>query len=423
MTTDSRISPNALTLLLITSAAESLLSLYQWMELLVVRSGGSAVCSINETVNCATVWNSGFASRVHSSLGMPVAGLGLVWGLTAFGLSVLLARRVAAGGDQLGPTAAAKLWGALGALSCITFGVASMKIGAVCLTCLGTYALTIGFALPALLLLPGGFVEGPTVRPAVMWIGLIAAPVFLVLLWPGANTPKAEAAVSAGPRDADVEKFFATLPWAESQAIADARAHWRAAPVVDASAFKTHERYGPPNAPVRIVEFTDVRCPHCAALLAGLDRIKHAVPADNVSIEPRYFPLDSECNHKVRQSSEDGVRCLGAKVQICLEGTPQFWPVRQELFENQSALTKEKVLEIAAKGMPLEKLQACVAAPETQARIDEDVQYALLFNPEGTPIVSLNGKSAEPAINFLYGMAMSKGDPDTKYFAKLPAPR
>lgn len=416
----NKISPNALALMLVTALAESLLSIYQWMELLLVRGGGTATCAINDTVNCATVWSSDFASRVHALIGMPVAGLGLVWGLTAFGISVVIVHRMISGADTEGPVAAAKVWAALGVLSCITFGVASAKIGAVCLTCLGTYALTIGFALPVLLLLP----KVPSFVPGAVWLGAIAVPIFLALLWPGSQTPKGTpTAINKGPKEEDVEKYFANLEWGEAQAAAEARAAWKQSTPRDTSAFKVHERYGPADAPVKIVEFTDILCGHCRTLIATLDMLKKAVPAANLSIEPRYFPLDSECNTKVAMSSGDGVRCLGAKVQICLEGTPQYWTVRDELFENQSSLGKSKILQIASKAMPMEKLEACVAAPQTQARIDEDVAYAGLYDPKGTPIVLLNGQETPPIAAFLYGMVMSKGDPNTKYFAKLPTTR
>src|SRR5262249_12227580 len=84
-------------LLLGTSAALSLLALFQWMELVVVRSGGNSVCNINQTVNCEAVWNSEFASRIHSLVGLPVAGLGEVWGLTAFCGSCFLVYRALSG--------------------------------------------------------------------------------------------------------------------------------------------------------------------------------------------------------------------------------------------------------------------------------------------------------------------------------------
>ena len=47
----------------------------------------------------------------------------------------------------------------------------------------------------------------------------------------------------------------------------------------------------------------------------------------------------------------------------------------------------------------------------------------MMFNPEGTPIVVLNGRSTLPTPSFLYGMAMAKGDADTRYFSRLPPPR
>jgi len=414
----NKTSSNALSLMLVTALAESLLAVYQWMELLLVRSGGTATCAINETVNCATVWNSDFASRVHGLLGMPVAGLGLVWGLTAFGVSVVIARKLIAGDDAAGPIAAAKVWAALGALSCITFGVASVKLGAVCLTCLGTYALTIGFALPVLLLLP----KPPSLTPALGWLAAIAVPVFVVLLWPGSLTPKGTATPlkeASKTDEAETMKYFASLPWAEAKATADARDAYLKAASPDASGYQTREVYGPANAPVKLVEFTDILCGHCRALIANLEQLKKAVPAANFSIEPRYFPLDSECNKKVTQSSGDGVRCLGAKAQICLEGNEKFWELRSELFENQQGLSKQKIYEIATKGMPLDKLQACIDSKVTQARIDEDVAYAMLFELQGTPLVLLNGREAPPVPAFLYGMMLSKGDPKSKYFEKL----
>jgi len=271
-----------------------------------------------------------------------------------------------------------------------------------------------------LLLLP----KAPSLTPAAGWLGSIAVPIFLVLLWPGSLTPKGTStAIKEQPKNEDVEKYFAGLQWAEAQATADARMSWLKAPLADVSPFGVHVRYGPADAPVKLVEFTDILCGHCAALIATLDGLKKAVPAGHLSIEPRYFPLDAECNKQVKMSSGDGVRCLGAKAQICLESSPQYWALRSELFENQASLSKEKIFQIASKGMAAEKLQACLAAPQTQMRLDQDVAYATLFNPQGTPIVVLNGKETPPVPAFLYGMMMGKGDANTKYFAKLPAAR
>ena len=79
----ARPSNAALGVLLASGLATTGLAVYQWLELLVVRQGGKVACSVNETVNCATVWNSSFSSSIHDTLGMPVAALGVVWGVAA----------------------------------------------------------------------------------------------------------------------------------------------------------------------------------------------------------------------------------------------------------------------------------------------------------------------------------------------------
>ena len=60
-----QLSPITPVMLLATSCALSLLALFQWMELVLVRSGGQSICNINQTINCEAVWNSQFASRIH----------------------------------------------------------------------------------------------------------------------------------------------------------------------------------------------------------------------------------------------------------------------------------------------------------------------------------------------------------------------
>jgi protein-disulfide isomerase len=68
-------------------------------------------------------------------------------------------------------------------------------------------------------------------------------------------------------------------------------------------------------------------------------------------------------------------------------------------------------------------LDACIAAPETQARLDQDVDYAMRFKPEGTPIVLANGRVTIPSLWFLYGLAAASGNPDAPWLKALPPPQ
>lgn len=411
------------------SAANALLAVWQWMELILVSSGGKAACSVNETVDCAQVWQSEFAGRVHAVTGLPIAGLGLQWSLVAFALSLWLIHRALTGGDTKALETSIKAWAALGFLSCITFGVASARLGMLCPSCLVTYVITASYAAVAFVMLPPP--RAPDLMPLLRALPralMLAVPLHLALLYPASRTPKSGgAALSGGGElsDQQVLDYFARLTPVEAQATADARAEWLAAKVPDFPVPPARQRFGPADAPMKLVEFTDVLCGHCRTLVAMLNELKKASPKGRLSIEPRYFPLDGECNPHAGPPKGDGVRCLGAKVQLCLEGRPEFWDVRDALFENQSTLSQDKIWELATEkgGTSRAELEACVKSPATAEKLQTDIAWAMAYGIEGTPLVLVNGKVSSGMGPFLFGMAMSGGDPSSKYFAKLPAAR
>jgi len=421
--------PSALALLTLvaSAAANSALAIYQWRELFSIRSGGTAACSINETVNCAAVWSSPFASKMHDWFGMPVAGLGLVWALTAVVLAGLVAWRVGADREVSMLLGSVKVTALVGVLACITFASASFAAGALCLTCLGTYALVAVYAFGAFVLLPRPMLVTDTLGLSVASAAVIAAPIFLGLLWVGQKTPKAvEAKISATAESSDSElsKYLEQMPQAERQFTADARARWLAATKPPLAAPAARALLGAPTAPVAVVEFTDILCSHCKQLEQMLSELRRVLPEGRLSIDARQFPLDGECNSMIPKVWGDGIRCLAARAQVCLEGTPALWPVKRELFDNQAVLTKELILETATRhsGLSRESLLACVVKPETQARIDEDIAYAQAYSIEGTPLVLINGKESMPAGGFLLALAINGGNPDAPFFRTLPPP-
>lgn len=410
----------ALGTLTVSSAGLLGLAIYQWLELLEVRAGHQAACSVNEVVNCAKVWDSPFAHLVHEYLGMPVAGLGVLWGTVALVLTFLLSQKP----DLF--INAVKTWALLGLLSCVTFVSASFEAGALCLTCLGTYVLTAVYAVGALKLLGGPAI--PPVGPLLNGLGWsvgLALPLYLGLLYPGSKTPQEAAALPEvkPEQKGDLAAIIDSLPAQEAEMTSWARNEWKKASPIDASMFPVHVKKGLDAAPVRIVEFTDVMCPHCAQFETMLGQLEGMAPAGSFSQEPRYYPLDSECNPDLKGTSGDGIRCYGAKLQICTEQLPRFFELRRELFASQRQLNQGVMLAIALRfGANSDALQACLKAPETTARLNEDLAYAKKAGIEGTPLVLLNGKVAPPAPVFLLGMILNGGNADAPAFSKLPPP-
>lgn len=406
--------------LTVSSAGLLGLAIYQWVELISVRAGHQTVCSVNDVVDCAKVWNSPFSHLVQENLGIPVAGLGVLWGTVALVLAFFLTQKP----DIF--TNAVKTWALLGVLSCVTFISASVQAKGVCLTCLGTYVLTAVYAVGAFKLLNGpalpslgGLVNG------LGWSLVLAVPLFLGLLYPGSKTPKETVALPEvkPEQKGDLAAMIDSLPREEAEGTAWARNEWRKSPTIDASMFPVHVKKGMDGAPVRIVEFTDIMCPHCAQFENLLGQIETMTAPGSFTQEPRYYPLDSECNPEIKGTAHDGIRCYGAKLQICTEQLPKFFELRRELFANQRQLTQGVMLAIALRfGADADTLQACIKAPETTARLNEDIAYAKKAGIEGTPLVLLNGKMAPPAPVFLLGMIQSGGNVDLPAFAKLPPP-
>lgn len=423
----TRPSTAALATMLGSSAALTGLAVYQWYELLELRAGHTPACAVNETLNCGAVWNSPFAHRVHDLLGLPVAGLGVLWGLVALLLAGLVAMKGlgAAGRPFVG---GAKLTAGVGVLSVVTFVAASFAAKAVCLTCLGTYALVAVYGVGALGLLDRpGLPSSAELGAALGWCLVLTVPAFLLLLIPGGRTPKAaevKVPVVQNPSDPNsVDAIFDSMGPQEKLQTAWARAQWQKGQPKDVSMYPVRHRSGPADAKVKVVEFTDILCGHCAQFNALMGEIERLAPPGSLSVEPRYYPLDAECNPTMKNTAGDGVRCFGAKLQLCLESNPRFHELRNELFANQQRLDQQLMLSIATKyGAQPMVLQACIASADTQARLNQDIEYATRHGIQGTPLVLLNGREAPPAPAFLLGMVLSGGNADAPFFQKLPPP-
>jgi serine/threonine-protein kinase len=238
------------------------------------------------------------------------------------------------------------------------------------------------------------------------------------------KTPKSAADVGraalergAGKGNPALEEFLGTLAPGLKQTLSDSlfiHKNGIALPPGPARAL-----LGSPNAKLRLTEFTDVLCDHCAQLHETLQQLRQMAPPDSFSIEPRQFPLDAECNAAV-QRREGPLRCLAAKAQICVEGHEKAFEYSGALFAKQKTLTTGDVYALAAPYMKRPELEACIQSPETNAKLQADIELAMRYELDGTPLVLLNGRKAVAFPPFLYAMALTQGQIDHPAFASLP---
>jgi len=134
---------------------------------------------------------------------------------------------------------------------------------------------------------------------------------------------------------------------------------------------------GRPDAPVTLVEFTDLECPFCRAFHVGtFEQIKREyIDTGKVRFISRDFPLDF---HRNARPAALAVRCAGEQ--------GKFWEMRHGVTLNAAALSREVYDRLARElGLDADRFNACVAADRYRADIDRDVADATTAGVTGTP--------------------------------------
>ena len=137
---------------------------------------------------------------------------------------------------------------------------------------------------------------------------------------------------------------------------------------------------GPESAPVTIVEFSDFQCPYCSRVVPTVKEIAARYP-DQVRIVFRHLPLSFHANAR-----------NAAYGSICAGDQGQFWEYHDLLFANQRALQRDQLSDYATSlGLDMDKFEACMSAPETEAQVAADLEEASRLGASGTPAFFING--------------------------------
>jgi len=152
---------------------------------------------------------------------------------------------------------------------------------------------------------------------------------------------------------------------------------------------------GAAEAPLTIIEYSSLTCPHCAALHENaLPRIKETWIADGrAKLVFRHFPLD-------------GLALRAAAVANCIDGE-RFFGFLDLLFQTQQRWSQAQdpmqAISQTARlaGMSKSQFEACVADEAEMDKILARRQHGgKTFNVESTPTLVVNGRKVEGARSF-----------------------
>ena len=144
---------------------------------------------------------------------------------------------------------------------------------------------------------------------------------------------------------------------------------------------------GPAKAPVTIVEFSDMQCPHCAKVAPGIDQL--LAQETEVHFIFQNFPLPM---HDWAEKAAGYVDCVGRA------SNDAVWKFIQKTFDEQANITEanadEKLKAIAtASGANAEEIAACAAKPDTKARIEASIALGKSVGVNATPTLFINGRN------------------------------
>ena len=155
--------------------------------------------------------------------------------------------------------------------------------------------------------------------------------------------------------------------------------------------------FGDPNAPVKIVEYSDTSCPYCKAFDPIMQQVISAYgPSGQVAWVYRYFPLD-----KPGTRPDGGILHVNsgheAQAMECaasLGGNDKFWAFEKKLYETTPGVTGEtpngldqKQLPVIAKAVGLDEkaFNTCLDSGKFKSVVEADYLDGLNAGVTGTP--------------------------------------
>jgi protein-disulfide isomerase len=156
---------------------------------------------------------------------------------------------------------------------------------------------------------------------------------------------------------------------------------------------------GKPDAPVTVVEFTDLECPFCRQFEKATFPTLKAEYIDKGQI--KFVSVDLPLQmHSYAEQAAEAVQCAGDQ--------GKFWELRSAMFQRQDPPAERVVLESAKRlGIDIPQLQTCLNANKYRNQVAAGTKIASALQIHGTPAFAIgrvvNGKLTGVELNGALG--------------------
>jgi len=143
---------------------------------------------------------------------------------------------------------------------------------------------------------------------------------------------------------------------------------------------------GPTGAPVTVVEFSDLQCPHCKEAQPNIDKL--IAENKNVRVVFQNFPLPM---HDWAAKGAAYADCIGrTSPDAFLKFVDGVYGAQADI---TAANADEKLTGFAdGAGVKGSEIAACAAKPETTTRVEHSVDLGKAMDVTSTPTIFINGR-------------------------------
>lgn len=148
---------------------------------------------------------------------------------------------------------------------------------------------------------------------------------------------------------------------------------------------------GDPNAPVKVVEFSDFRCSHCITFSKESEQtfLEEYVYTGKV-----YYTYRS-AGAWVSEASADL-----AEAAYCAGDQEMFWPYHELMFSVQDSSDSELTKIAGELGLDRGQFSSCLSEDKYVERVAQDREDALAAGIQGTPGFFVNGENTNSGSNY-----------------------
>lgn len=153
--------------------------------------------------------------------------------------------------------------------------------------------------------------------------------------------------------------------------------------------------FGNPNAPVKIVEYSDASCPFCKTFHPTMEKIMAEYgPTGNVAWVYRHFPLDKPDQNGRVLHPNAGTEAQAMECAAALGGNDAFWAYTNKLYEITPSVTQatpagldpSELPEIARTvGLDVISFNECLTSGRFKDKVDQSYVDGLNAGVSGTP--------------------------------------